>query len=51
MIGECCSSISHNAITYLNCWRRMRRAAHEALKKTAVQNYQPIQMKEATILV
>ncbi|KAI0248229.1 cytochrome P450 [Lactifluus subvellereus] len=32
-------------------WRRMRRAAHEALTKSAVQNCHPIQMKEATILV
>ena len=31
--------------------RRMRRAAHEALTKRAVQDYQPIQTKEATILV
>ncbi|KAH9972013.1 cytochrome P450 [Lactifluus volemus] len=31
-------------------WRRMRRAAHEALTKRAVRNYHPIQMKEATIL-
>ena len=29
----------------------MRRAAHEALTKSAVQNYHPIQTKEATILV
>jgi len=29
----------------------MRRAAHEALTKRVVQNYHPIQMKEATILV
>jgi len=29
----------------------MRRAAHEALSKRAVQNYHPIQAKEATILV
>jgi hypothetical protein len=28
----------------------MRRAAHEALTKRAVQNYHPIQMREATIL-
>ena len=35
----------------LNSWRRMRRAAHEALTKRAVKNYQPIQTKEATILV
>ena len=35
----------------LNSWRRMRRAAHEALTKRAVQNYRPVQMKEATILV
>ena len=32
-------------------WRRMRRAAHEALTKRTVQNYHPIQTKEATILV
>jgi hypothetical protein len=35
----------------LNSWRRMRRAAHEALTKKSIQNYHPIQMKEATILV
>ncbi len=35
----------------LNSWRRMRRAAHEALTKKAVQNYHPIQMKEATVLI
>ena len=35
----------------LNRWRRLRRAAHEALAKKAIQNYHPIQMKEATILV
>jgi len=37
-------------LSYLCSWRRMRRAAHEALAKRAVQNYHPIQMKEATIL-
>jgi cytochrome P450 len=37
--------------TYLNSWRRMRRASHEALTKRAVKNYHHIQMKEATILV
>ena len=35
----------------LNSWRCLRRAAHEALTKKAIQNYHPIQMKEATILV
>jgi len=35
----------------LNSWRRMRRAAHEALTKKSIRNYHPIQMKEATILV
>ena len=35
----------------LNSWRRMRRAAHEALTKKSIQNYHSIQMKEATILV
>ncbi len=29
----------------------MRRAAHEALTKKVVQDYHPIQMKEATLLV
>jgi len=32
-------------------WRRLRRAAHEALTKTALQSYHSIQIKEATILV
>ena len=32
-------------------WRRMRRAAQEALTGTAVQRYHPIQTKQATILV
>ena len=31
--------------------RRLRRSAHEALTKRAVQNYRPIQTKESTILV
>ncbi|KAF8462220.1 cytochrome P450 [Russula ochroleuca] len=31
-------------------WRRMRRAAHEALTKVAVQRYHPIETKEATIM-
>ena len=38
-------------LKYLNSWRRMRRATHEALTKRMVQRYQPIQTKEATILV
>ena len=38
-------------LTYFHRWRRMRRAAHEALTKAAVQRYYPIQTKEATILV
>ncbi len=38
-------------IILLRSWRRMSRAAHEALTKRAVQNYHPIQMKESTILV
>ncbi|KAH9994277.1 cytochrome P450 [Russula vinacea] len=36
---------------YGEVWRRMRRAAHEALTKVVVQRYHPIQTKEATILV
>ena len=38
-------------LSYFHSWRRMRRAAHEALTKVAVQRYHPIQTKEATILV
>ena len=38
-------------IASLNSWRRMRRAAHESLTKRVVQTYQPIQTKEATILI
>ena len=37
-------------LSSLCSWRRMRRAAHEALTKRAVQNYHHIQTKEATIL-
>ena len=35
----------------LRSWRCLRRAAHEALTKRAIQNYQPMQTKEATIPV
>jgi cytochrome P450 len=38
-------------LAYFHSWRRMRRAAHEALTKVAVQRYRSIQTKEATILV
>ena len=42
----------HVTITIVpDSWRRMRRAAHEALTKRAVKNYNHIQMKEATVLV
>jgi cytochrome P450 len=37
--------------TSLYSCRRIRRAAHEALTKRAVQSYHPIHLKEATILV
>jgi hypothetical protein len=40
-----------STLAYLHSWRRMRRAAHEALTKTAVQRYHRIQTKEATILI
>ena len=40
-----------DVLTYLNSWRRWRRAAHEALTKRVVQNYHPILTKEATILI
>ena len=36
---------------FLNSWRRLRRAAHDALTKKAIQSYHPIQTKEATLLV
>ena len=54
--GECDSTtpvqiIGSRGAHVLNSWRRMRRAAHEALSTRAVQNYHPIQIKEATILV
>jgi hypothetical protein len=35
----------------LYSWRRIRRAAHEALTKRIVQRYHPILIKEATVLV
>jgi hypothetical protein len=35
----------------LYSWHSLRRAAHESLTKTVVQQYYPIQTKEATILV
>jgi len=38
-------------LTSLYSWRRIRRAAHEALTKRVVRCYHPIQTKEATILV
>jgi len=34
----------------LHSWRRMRRASHDALTKSVVQRYHPIQTKEANIL-
>ena len=42
---------SLSTLAYFHSWRRMRRAAHEALTKVAMQRYNPIQTKEATILV
>jgi hypothetical protein len=57
-IGECDSTTPVQIIRsrgesahVLNSWRRMRRAAHEALTKRAIQNYHPIQTKEATVLI
>ncbi|KAI9450250.1 cytochrome P450 [Russula earlei] len=38
-------------MSYGERWRRMRRAAHDALSKRVLQNYHPNQTKEATILV
>jgi cytochrome P450 len=37
-------------LAHFHSWRRMRRAAQEALTKTAVQGYHPILTKQATIL-
>ena len=60
MTGECYeydrgSNNDHMATMFTSesfvSWRRLRRAAHEALTKRALQDYHPIQMKEATILV
>jgi hypothetical protein len=57
-IGECDSTTPvqitrsrGESAHVFNSWRRFRRAAHEALTTRAVQNYHPIQIKEATILV
>jgi hypothetical protein len=52
LIDNSCNEVTRLVpmLSYLFSWRRMRRAAHEALAKRAVQNYYPIQMKEATIL-
>ena len=38
-------------LMFLYSWRRMRRAAHEALAKAVLPRYYPVQTKEATILV
>jgi cytochrome P450 len=52
---DCCSDNDHLTIMFTSesfvSWRRLRRAAHEALTKRALRNYHPIQTKEATILV
>ncbi|KAI0295617.1 cytochrome P450 [Multifurca ochricompacta] len=36
---------------YGELWRRLRRAAHDPVSRTTVQNYHPTQTKEAIILV
>ena len=48
---EVANSPRISTLAYVHSWRRMRRAAHEALTKVAVQRYHPVQTKEATILV
>ena len=40
-----------STFAYFYSWRRMRRAAHEALTKVAVQRYHPVQTKEAILMV
>jgi len=51
---ECCRTSQRlpasSTQAYFDSWRRMRRAAHESLTKSAVRRYHPIQTKEATIL-
>ena len=42
--------LSLSVLAQFYSWRRMRRAAQEALTKTAVRRYHPIQTKEATIM-
>jgi hypothetical protein len=39
-----------STLVQFHSWRRMRRAAQEALTKTATQRYHPILTKQATIL-
>jgi cytochrome P450 len=51
MIGILSAGLGLPAMNHGEQWRRMRRAAHEALTKVAVQRYHPIETKEATILV
>ena len=60
MTGECneynCGSDNDHMATVFTpesfvSWRRLRRAAHEALTKRALQDYHPIQMKEVTIFI
>jgi hypothetical protein len=42
--------LSLSVLAHFHSWRRMRRAAQEALTKTAVQRYHPILTSEATVL-
>ncbi|KAI0300719.1 cytochrome P450 [Multifurca ochricompacta] len=44
-------SLGMALMDYGELWRRSRRAAHDAVSRTTVQNYHPTQTKEATILV
>src|SRR6267154_958397 len=43
-----CPSLS--MLAHFHSWRRMRRAAQEAITKATVQRYHPILTKQATIL-
>ncbi|KAI0294624.1 cytochrome P450 [Multifurca ochricompacta] len=44
-------SLGMALMDYGELWRRLRRAAHDAVSRTTVQNYHPTQTKEATVLV
>ncbi|KAI0049923.1 cytochrome P450 [Auriscalpium vulgare] len=46
----CCGGHSFVLSSYGDRWRRMRRAAHEALSSTAIKDFYDVQRKEAILL-